>query len=253
MGQLDAFRCNTNGVKHPCNVTSHVGLRKNVLEEIMIIPEKIQKYPKNSHDWRLVHAFGLSRSPSSKRHGIPSSVMGGHWRGVMWFGTNIWMSLRWFRVNFRFHGKWINKMFRCFSRQHKRCQHPCNVTSHVGLRRNVLEEIMIMPGEVQKFPKSSQNWRLYTLSDFPGDQAPNATGCLLAFWGFIGEESCGLEWICGCLYVHFAAVLDFTRNEQIGCLEAFRNNTNSDRHQRNVTRHVSFPRNVSGENMTRPE
>ena len=37
------------------------------------------------------------------------------------------------------------------------------------------------------------------------------------------------------------------------CLEAFRGNTNDVKHPRNVTSHVDLPRNVLGENMSRPE
>ena len=61
----------------------------------------------------------------------------------------------------------------------------------------------------------------YKLSDFLGDRALNATGCLLDPWEVIGKESCGLERIYVCLYVHFEAILCFTKNEQMGCLEAF--------------------------------
>ena len=59
--------------------------------------------------------------------------------------------------------------------------------------------------------------------------------------------------ICGCLFVHFETVLGFTRNEQMGCLEAFQGNTNGAKQPHNLTYHVGFPRNVSGEDMTRPE
>ena len=62
----------------------------------------------------------------------------------------------------------------------------------------------------------------------------------------LGNESDGLERICGCLYIHFETVLGFTRNEQMGSSEAFRANTNGTKHSRNVTSHVGFPRNVSG-------
>ena len=59
-----------------------------------------------------------------------------------------------------------------------------------------------------------------------------------------------MERICGCLYVHFETVLGFTGNEQMGCLEAFRDKTNGTKHPDNVTSHVGFPRNVSGEYIT---
>ena len=60
-----------------------------------------------------------------------------------------------------------------------------------------------------------------------------------------------MERICGCLYVYFETILGFTRNEQMRCLDVFRGNTNGAKHPHNVTSHVSFLRNVSGENMTR--
>ena len=47
--------------------------------------------------------------------------------------------------------------------------------------------------------------------------------------------------------------MGFTRNEQMGCLEAFRGNTNGSKHLHNVKSHVGFSRNVSGENMVEPE
>nr|ACY01935.1 hypothetical protein [Beta vulgaris] len=95
--------------------------------------------------WKvMIHAFGLFRGPSFGCHWMPPRDVGGHWKGVMWLGTNMWMPLRSFRDKFG--------------------------------------------------------------------------------WEVIGKESCGLERICGCLYVHFE--MGFTRNEQMGCLEAFRGNTN---------------------------
>ena len=46
--------------------------------------------------------------------------------------------------------------------------------------------------------------------------------------------------------------MGFTRNEQMGCSEAFRGNANGSKHPRNFTSHVGTPQNVSSENMTRP-
>ena len=76
--------------------------------------------------------------------------------------------------------------------------------------------------------------------------APNAKGCLLGTWEVIGKKSCGLERICGCLYVHLETILGFTRNEQMGCSEAFRGNASCAKHQ-------GTPRNVSGENISKPK
>ena len=53
MGCLEAFRGNTNGAKHPRNVTYHVGFPRNVSRENMTMPEKIKKCLKNSQNWML--------------------------------------------------------------------------------------------------------------------------------------------------------------------------------------------------------
>ena len=120
--------------------------------------------------------------------------------------------------------------------------------------RNISGENMTRPGDVKKCPKNRQNWKLqYIIWDFLEAWALNTAGCLLGPWEFIGKESCGLEWIYGCLYIHFEPILDFMRNEQIGCSVDFQANANGVKHTRNVTSHVGTPRNVSGENMTRPE
>ena len=61
-----------------------------------------------------------------------------------------------------------------------------------------------------------------------------------------------MERICECLYVHFETVLGFTRNEQMGCLKAFRDNTNGAKHPHNVTSHFGFPINILEENKASP-
>ena len=86
---------------------------------------------------------------------------------------------------------------------------------------------------------------------FPNSRPTEATGCLLGIWEVIGKESCGLERICGCLYVHFETILGFTRNEQMRCSKAFQGNENCAKYPRSVTSHVDTPRNVSGGNMAR--
>ena len=51
MGYLEAFRGNnTNGANYRRNVTSHVGLPRNILGENMTKLEKVQKCPKNSQN-----------------------------------------------------------------------------------------------------------------------------------------------------------------------------------------------------------
>ena len=64
------------------------------------------------------------------------------------------------------------------------------------------------------------------LSDFFEVRPPNVEGCLLGTWEVIGKKSCGLEQICGCLYVHFEVILCYTRIEEIGCSKTFRGNAN---------------------------
>ena len=106
MGRLEVFRGNINGAKQPRNVTSHVGLPRNVTGENMISPKKGTKMSKNQPKLKVIlHAFRVFQSPSSEHHGMPPRAIGGHWKGVMWLGINIWMSLRSFRGNFRFHEK----------------------------------------------------------------------------------------------------------------------------------------------------
>ena len=61
-----------------------------------------------------------------------------------------------------------------------------------------------------------------------------------------------MERISGCLYDHFETILGFMRNEQMGFSETFRGNKNGVNHPQNNTSHIGTPRNVSGENMTRP-
>ena len=41
----------------------------------------------------IIHAFGLSRGPSTEHHGMPPRNMSCHWKGVMWLGTNMWIPL----------------------------------------------------------------------------------------------------------------------------------------------------------------
>ena len=126
MGFSEAFRGNTNGAKHPRNATSYAGfLRNNVSGENMSRLGEAQKFPKNGQKLKvIIHAFGLSRGPSSERHEMPPRAMGGPWNGVMWIERNIWMHLCSFLGNFRFHEKWTNGVFKGFMRQHKWCQAP---------------------------------------------------------------------------------------------------------------------------------
>ena len=170
----------------------------------------------------------------------------------MWHGTNMQMTLRSFRDCYKFHKKWINEVFRGFSMQHKWFQEP---TQRYKPRRLSKERFGRKYDQARKCPKMSQKQLKLkvTIHAFrlSRARATDATLCLLGTWKVIGKESCGLERKCGCLYVHFKVNLGFTRNEQMGCLETFRGNSNGLKHPRNVTSYVNFPWNVSSENMTR--
>ena len=108
MGFLEAFRGNTNGAKHLRNVSTHVNFPRNISVENMIRPGKVKKNVPKTAKLKLkviIHAFGLSRCPSSERHGMSPTDMGGYCKGFMWRGTNMWMPLCSFRDNFGFHKK----------------------------------------------------------------------------------------------------------------------------------------------------
>ena len=49
-------------------------------------PKMSQKQPKLKV---IIHLFWLSRGPSYGCQGMSPSNMGGHWKGVMWLGTNM--------------------------------------------------------------------------------------------------------------------------------------------------------------------
>ena len=104
--------------------------------------------------------FRTFLGPGSEHYGMPPSEMRGHWKWVMWLETNIWMPLRSFRSNFGFLEKWTNRVFRTFRDNANCAKHTNNVRSLVGTPTNVSRVNMTRTGEVQKYPKNSQNWRL---------------------------------------------------------------------------------------------
>ena len=53
MGCSKAFRGNANGAEHPRKVISYDGTPMNVTRENMTRPKKVQKFHKNSQNWRL--------------------------------------------------------------------------------------------------------------------------------------------------------------------------------------------------------
>ena len=121
-------------------------------------PKISQKQPKLKV---IIHAFGLSRGPSSESHGIPHRDMGGHWKWVMWIGTNMWMPLCSFRDNFGFHEKWkkwdVQRLYEAMQMVLSTRGTSLQLTSHVGTPMNVSGENMTSLGEVQKCPKNSKN------------------------------------------------------------------------------------------------
>ena len=123
-GLIEAFQRNTNCAKHPRNITSHISTSKNVSGENMTRPGELNKMSPKQPKLKVIHGFELSRGPSSERHRMPPMPMGGHWKAVMWLGTNVCMPLHSFRGNLMFHEKWTNRLFRGFSRWHKWCQAP---------------------------------------------------------------------------------------------------------------------------------
>ena len=87
---LEAFRNNTNCAKDQHKASSHVGTRKNVLEENMTRPEKVKKMSQKQPKLKgIIHAFEVSRGLIFERNGMPLRDMVCHWKGVMWHGTNI--------------------------------------------------------------------------------------------------------------------------------------------------------------------
>ena len=165
----------------------------------------------------------------------------------------MWMSFRSFRDSFRFHEKWTMGCLEAFQGNTNGAKQPHNLTYHVGFPRNVSGENMTRPGKIKKVSKTAKIEGYNTrFRNFPGPSSERH-GMPPRGWEVIGKLSCGLERICGCVFFHFETVLGFTRNEQMGCLESFRGNINGAKHPRNVAYHVGFPRNVSRENMTRPE
>ena len=84
-----------------------------------------RKYDQAGRSQKLIvpkAANTLSGFPGSRASNTTGRLLwpwGGHWKGVMWLGTNMWMPLLSFRDSFRFHEKWTNGVFRGFSRQHK--------------------------------------------------------------------------------------------------------------------------------------
>ena len=102
-------------------------------------------------DLHKMHQIPLK---TNERHGMPPRDMGGHLKGVMWLGTNIWMPLHSLRGNFGFHEKWTNKCSKAFRGNTNGIKQPRNVTSQVNFPRNVSRENVL---------KNSQNWRLYVV------------------------------------------------------------------------------------------
>ena len=100
MGYFETFRCNTNGAKHPRNVTSYVGLPRNVSERPGL--EKSKNVPKIAKVEGHNTCFRTFPGSDSELYRMPPRDMVGHWKRVMWLGTKMWMPLRLFRGNLGF-------------------------------------------------------------------------------------------------------------------------------------------------------
>ena len=82
MGRLEAFEAT--------QVTCHVAIHKNIFGEEYDWGRKILKMLEKQPKLKvIIHAFGLSRSPSSRCRGMPPREIGGHWKAITWVGTNI--------------------------------------------------------------------------------------------------------------------------------------------------------------------
>ena len=169
-----------------------------------------QKPPKSKV---IIHGFVLSRGLRSGRHEVPSRDMRCHWKGVKWLGTNIWIHLCYFEAILGFTRNEHMRCSKAFRGNANTAKYPDNVTSHVGSPKNVSRKY----DHARRSPKISQKQSILKViihaSSFPRTRASNARGCLLRTWEVIGKESCGLERICGYLYVHFETILGFTINE----------------------------------------
>ena len=102
-------------------------------EKIWPGPEKSKNVPKTAKIEGYNTRFRTFLGSRSERHEMPPKDMWGHWKWVMWLGTNMWMPLCSFRDNFRFHEKWTNGISEDFRDNTNGVKHPCNVTSTVRL------------------------------------------------------------------------------------------------------------------------
>ena len=202
----------------------------------------------------IIHVFGLSRDPSSERHGIFPWDTGGHLKWGIWLGTNIWMPLRSFRGNFGFHEKWTNRGVQSLFEERQMVQNTratLQVTSALlGMFR---EKIWLGPKkskDVQKTAKiEGYNTRFWT---FPG---PSSGRHKILPWDTGGHW----KWVIWLGTNIWMPLRSFEGNFRFhekwtngGIQRLFEARQMVPSTQCNVTSHVGIPRNVSGENMTRP-
>ena len=139
--------------------TSHVtsAILGMFWEKIWPVPEKSIHVPKIAKIEGYNTRFVLSWSPSSERHAMTPRGMGGHRKGVMWLGTNMWMHLCSFQAVLGFKRNEHMECLKAFWANTNDAKHLRNVTIYIGFPWNISGENRGRPGEVQKCPKNSQN------------------------------------------------------------------------------------------------
>ena len=102
-GLIRVERGHKSGLKIHLSVTSHIANPKNVSGEKYDLAQRSLKMPQKQPKLKfIIHAFRLSRGPSSGRHEMPPRDIGFHWNDLPLFGNLIWMLLRSLRGNFGF-------------------------------------------------------------------------------------------------------------------------------------------------------
>ena len=148
MGVFRGFQGNTNGAKHPRNLTSYVNLHRNVSGENMTTPGKSKKVPKTTRIEGYNTSFRI----------FPGSEVQTPW-GYLYVQV-VWNehvdTFTFISRQFGFHEKWTNGVLEAFRGNANCAKVPRNVTSLVDTPRNVSRENMIMPEDVKKCPKTAK-------------------------------------------------------------------------------------------------
>ena len=135
----------------------------------------------------IIHAFRISRGPSSESHEMPPRDMQGHWKWVMWLETNIWMCLHLFWGNFGFHKikmkKWgVQRLFETMQMMSSTRATSQVTSTFLSMFR---EKIWPVPHKSKNVTKTT---KIEGYSNFPESRVPNATRCLLGSWEVIGKR-----------------------------------------------------------------